>query len=419
MKVLWIVNTIFPAPSEALALKSPIYGGWMYGLADSLGQKKEIQLAVATTYLGTELKVMVIDNITYYLIPSKKNFIYQAELESYWEIVNDQFKPDIIHVHGTEFAHGLLFMRRFPELKYVISIQGLVSVCADYFYASMSYWDIFKSITLKDIIRLSSIYHQKKNFQKRGRLEHEYICRTKDVIGRTSWDYAHTKHINPKLNYHFCNESLRNGFYEAEKWTVGKMEKHSIFLSQASYPLKGLHQVIKAVSDLKKDYPTLKIKIGGPNIINTNTFLDKIKLSGYGNYIKQLLLRYQLIENVVFLGELSEAEIINEYQKSHVFICPSSIENSPNSLGEAQLLGVPLIAAYVGGVPDMVEHRKTGLLYRFEETEMLKESIRNIFESPTSVLSNEEIVVASNRHNRETNLIKLLTIYDEIVTRDN
>ena len=48
-------------------------------------------------------------------------------------------------------------------------------------------------------------------------------------------------------------------------------------------------------------------------------------------------------------------------------------------MGEAQLLGVPVIASYVGGVPDMVTHGETGLLYRFEEVEMLAEGIRNLF----------------------------------------
>ena len=80
-----------------------------------------------------------------------------------------------------------------------------------------------------------------------------------------------------------------------------------------------------------------------------------------------------------FTGSLREDQMIAEYLNAHLFICPSSIENSPNSLGEAQLLGVPVIASYVGGVPDMVTHGETGLLYRFEEVEMLAEGIRNLF----------------------------------------
>ena len=67
------------------------------------------------------------------------------------------------------------------------------------------------------------------------------------------------------------------------------------------------------------------------------------------------------------------------YLQSHVFVCPSFIENSPNSVGEAQLLGIPCIASFVGGVSDMVVDGETGLLYRFEEVEMLAAAVCRIF----------------------------------------
>ena len=54
---------------------------------------------------------------------------------------------------------------------------------------------------------------------------------------------------------------------------------------------------------------------------------------------------------------------------------PSSIENSPNSLGEAQLLGVPCIASDVGGVTDMIPNKECGIIYRFEEVELLAKHI--------------------------------------------
>lgn len=64
--------------------------------------------------------------------------------------------------------------------------------------------------------------------------------------------------------------------------------------------------------------------------------------------------------------------MVKRYLLSNVFICPSTIENSPNSLCEAQLLGVPHIASYVGGTADLMKGNEE-CLYRFEETEMLAE----------------------------------------------
>jgi glycosyltransferase involved in cell wall biosynthesis len=109
--------------------------------------------------------------------------------------------------------------------------------------------------------------------------------------------------------------------------------------------------------------------------------------------------------------------MINEYQKANLFICSSSIENSPNSVGEAQLLGTPVIASYVGGVPDMVIHNETGLLYRFEEVEMLSENIRTIFNNRSFLLnlSKNGITIANLRHNRQVNLNKTVDIYSKIL----
>ena len=74
MKILWIVNTIFPAPSLAMGLKPPVVGGWMYGLAKQLSENQNISLAVATTYTGKEIKKFKLDNIEY-LVKINQNMI--------------------------------------------------------------------------------------------------------------------------------------------------------------------------------------------------------------------------------------------------------------------------------------------------------------------------------------------------------
>lgn len=73
MNILWITNTIFPKPCEYLNLDIPVIGGWMYSLAEQLISKnQDIKLSVATVYTGSDLKSLEIDNIIYYLLPSKK-----------------------------------------------------------------------------------------------------------------------------------------------------------------------------------------------------------------------------------------------------------------------------------------------------------------------------------------------------------
>ena len=159
------------------------------------------------------------------------------------------------------------------------------------------------------------------------------------------------------------------------------------------------------------------MKIAGGNIINIASLMDKIKLGGYGAYIKRLIKQLKLHEQVQFTGALTENQMVTEYLSAHLFICPSSIENSPNSLGEAQLLGVPSIASYVGGIPDMITHNVTGLLYRFEEVEMLAEHIRNLFTNTTLALclSKNGIHAAQKRHHQINSLQQMINIYNSII----
>ena len=122
MKVLWVTNKIFPAPSKELGIPNSVKGGWLEGLASQLKTSDQIRLAIATTYPGTGVKIFDIEGVKYYLIPSKAKFTYDRKLVKHWKSVCTDFQPEVIHVHGTEFALGLALMRSLPEKKYLISI---------------------------------------------------------------------------------------------------------------------------------------------------------------------------------------------------------------------------------------------------------------------------------------------------------
>lgn len=376
-----------------------------------------LKLAVATVYSGKSYQKVVIDGVTYYLLPLKgKNMQkYHRHLELFWRETTQDFQPDLVHLHGTEFPHGLAFLNANPNVKALVSIQGLVSVCARYYLADIHWWDILKSITFRDIVRFDNLWQQRRNFAVRGKYEQAIIRRSGNVIGRTSWDWAHACSIEPNINYYFCNETLRDEFYY-HTWRYDKCEKHSLFLSQASYPLKGLHKVLMALPLVKKVYPDVKVYIGGIDIRGVDSLNSRLRRSGYGQYILYMIRKMHLAENVYFLGTLSEKQICERYLKANIFICPSSIENSPNSLGEAQLLGVPCIASYVGGVPDMMVGYNRGAVYRFEEVEMLACEIIKMF-SIEHYTDESASAVAHLRHDKIKNAERMIEIYKDVISK--
>lgn len=290
------------------------------------------------------------------------------------------------------------------------------SVISKYYTAGISFWDIISNLTIHDLLK-GGIYSERRTFEKSGKFEKDLIRHVDYIIGRTSWDKAHTFSINANRKYFSCNETLLPIYYTGEKWSLKKCKRHSIFLSQAYYPLKGVHIVLKAMPIIINKYPDVSIRIAGDDITNYKGISGLRHNTTYWNYIKKLIHKYGLEDHISFTGLLSPEKMKQEYLNSNVFICPSSIENSPNSLGEAQILGVPCIGSYAGGIPDMMRGDEEHL-YRFDDYEMLAFLIESVFEDCCENIS--MINVASNRHNSEKNNAQLLNIYKEIIqSNDN
>ena len=415
MNILWITNILFPEAQQLLMGDGELRasGGWMLGAANVLSSKDDVKLSVATvSNMVKDLIILEGKQITYYIIPfGKGNLRINAEYNKYWESVREAAQPDVVHIHGTEYSHGHAFMKACGADKVVVSIQGLTSAYY-YYYYGITKREVFNSLTVRDILR-GSVIRDQKRFKARSKYEIEMIQMAKHIIGRTSWDRSHVWAINPDAQYHFCNEILRPEFYGGEAWSYDKCDKHTIFLSQAGYPIKGLHQVLKAMPLILRHYPSTTIRVAGTDITKLSaSLMERLKITGYGKYIKRLIKHYGLEGKVKFIGNLNADEMKQEYLSANVFVCPSTIENSPNSLGEAQILGTPCVASYVGGVPDMMKGNEDNL-YRFEEIEMLAEKICRIFANKGK--QNDMRQTAMIRHGADGNAQRLVEIYKDII----
>lgn len=360
----------------------------------------------------SDLTILKGDSITHYLLPiGKGNRIYNKRYESYWKQVNEQVHPDIVHIHGTEYTHGLAYVNVCGSHNVVVSIQGMKSVYCSYFYKGLSASEILRNVTLRDIFK-GSIFAEKRWFERTSKYEVELLSKVHHIIGRTSWDRAHTWAINHDAQYHFCNETLRDEFYKGVTWSYDTCIKHSIFVSQAGYPIKGLHQLLRAMPLIIRHYPDAKIRVAGADITKCDGIRGMIHFTGYGKIVRSMIKLYKLESHIEFTGPLNAKEMCNEYINANVFVSPSSIENSPNSLGEAQIIGVPCVSSYVGGSMDMMSGDEKNL-YRFDEIEMLAYKVCEIFKNGSDQVDMKEI--AKIRHDRRTNQLHLVNIYKTII----
>ena len=96
------------------------------------------------------------------------------------------------------------------------------------------------------------------------------------------------------------------------------------------------------------------------------------------SFLLKQIKRHKLEKHVKFVGRLQSDRMCARFLKTHVFLCPSAIENSPNSVGEAMLLGVPVVSANVGGVHNLVYDGIDGFLYTKDKPTQLKDAILRI-----------------------------------------
>lgn len=415
MKILWLTNVILPLVSRDLDIQQTVYAGWLDYVSRTL-LNKGVQMVFLSPCESGPLVTHHNDRYSFYSFDGKDR------QKRFYDILKNE-RPDLIHIWGTEFifSYDLGEAASKCELidRVVISIQGLVYYYGRYHYYANLPSSVVYSFSLRDLFKFYNLKIARDSFLKRGEYEKRLLKKASNVIGRTDWDKACTTQINPQVNYFHCNEALRDAFYRNE-WRYDHCEKHTIFVSQSSYPIKGFHFVIEALRILTAAYPDVHVYTTGRDLL-TKSVGAKLKFTTYQLYLRKLIEKYNLQDKITFLGQLSEEEMCEQYLKSHVFVSASSIENSPNSLGEAMLLGVPSVSSDVGGVKNMFTHEIDGYIYQSDAPYMLAYYVCQIFDSKEKAMtfSKESREHALRTHNRDVIISRIISIYSKISCQES
>lgn len=412
MRVLWSVNTLMPSVANQIGIYSAHAISWIDAMSRRLKARKDITLAIVVPINGYQKFKLEVDGNLYYLIRE------DADYASWARVISD-FKPDIIHLYGTEKRHNLSLIREEKKVPIVISLQGILATYEKNYYAGIDLSTYLRFLTLRDFIKGGAIRSRRK-MQKDAFCEREMLEKVKYVEGRTDWDRVTALDINPCLQYYFCPRLLREEFYNTQKWQKDSMVPYTIFVHQGNYPIKGLHFMLEALRILKRKYANVKLFIAGRDIFDDSTFIKKYKRSGYSIYLEEMVKKYKLENNMQFTGYLSAENLAEILVKCNVMVIPSAIENSPNSLAEAEVLGVPCVASYVGGNPEMLRDGQDGFLYCYNEPALLADKIGKIFDNPDLAqrLSESAREFALKRHDPTTLERTLLGIYENILLKE-
>ena len=415
MRVLWFTNT--PSLAAEILNEKGNIGGWIAALETEVSKVDEIELGVAFHHGLSEKKQFIIGKTKYFSFPYpilskghksgivsrwKHNIEPLNIVKKYLEVV-DLFKPDIIHIFGTEHAYGLIIDK--VEVPVLIQIQGNLSVYEKKWFSGLSNCNILRHSNIKNLILGYGIWHQYFSFKKRALRERGMMKNCKFIIGRTDWDRRVTRILSPNSKYFHCDELLRREFYNYNYAIPVDKSKAILISTLSATNYKGLETILEAADHLKKD----KLLDFEWQIIGIKGTDELIQI------IEQTYNQKFADNGIKFLGSLNPTTMINFLLKADCYVHPSHIENSPNSVCEAMLLGVPVIATYAGGTSSLINNGVDGILIQDGDPYSMAGAILELEKDNylKAKISENGAHRARKRHNQDQVLSDLLEIYKQ------
>ena len=354
MKVLWF--SLSPGLADAYLNNNYAGIGWVKSLEGNIQNKVDLSVAF---YHDAELAPFTYGATRYYpvkryrrgkLTKISRRLLNGIEPEDDVKLflkIIDEVKPDLIHVHGTEGPFGLI--QKFVDIPTVVSIQGTITVYRYKFFSTISYMDVLKYSFFKSFLLSRSFINVYNVFAKVAAREQEIYAHSKNLIGRTAWDRRVAKVLAPAANYYHNDEILRDAFYQ-HQYDYSEQGRLILFTTTWVNVYKGLETVFDCANLLDANNLDYEWHIAG--LISAD---EVVRIAAKNN-------KKKISKNIKFLGMLNQDSLAAALLKSSIYVIASHIENSPNSLCEAQILGLPCTATNAGGTSSLLEDGKEGIL---------------------------------------------------------
>ena len=197
--------------------------------------------------------------------------------------------------------------------------------------------------------------------------------------------------------YSFCDRKLNSG--EAVKIiTVARLVEK-----------KGIEYAIKAIAEIAKDYPNIIYRIVGDGSLRES--------------LECLVLDLKISDNVKLLGWMTQEQVRQLYDDSHIFILPSVTaadgdrEGQALVLQEAQAMGLPILSTLHNGIPEGVLDGESGFLVPERDVEALAKKLRYLVTNPEvwAKMGRQGRAYVEERYNIEQLNQQLVEIYQKLM----
>lgn len=326
------------------------------------------------------------------------------------QLIRDE-KPDIAHLHS--FWSGMtpsicIVLRKYnipivhsvhdynlicPVTTSMDSKGNICEECEGKFFFKCAFKRCFKGSFIKSFLLASALSFRIK-FYNPIQVIDGFVFVSK---------FSHYQHLKYMPDLSESNTIILYNFNTFAP--ISKVDKSNrkyfLYLGRLSNE-KGLLTLIKAFARLKD----IKLKIVGTGPQET-LLKDTVQKAG-GN-------------NIEFAGFKSGDELKSIISNASFNIIPSEWwENNPLSVIEAYSVGVPVIGAKIGGIPEIIVEGKTGYLFEMKNVEHLTKVITNANSLSTEeyvTMSNNAIRFAMDKFSKEQYVNVLVDFYEKMIQK--
>jgi len=383
MKILWL------APIPLIDAKDTHPAPWVITLAKALISKgNTLTIINNNSSISKDTVTIEYEGIKIVYIKTPK---LKIDLLTFYKlkihIVNKYLKQiintyDILHIHGTE--HQYEAMSNGLHIPKIISIQGIMS----------EYIKFIPVSKYKQFIEwsLSSFYETK------------YLNKNDNYSCRTHWDSGYIKSKNHNANIYMIWEMIREEFFSNNF----SLKKENLLFVGGNNHLKGLKELLNAYDNSLQGLGLKLIILGNCSIVDVKELIQIQNLKNIN------------LKNIDCRGMQDSKGMIKAYKDSYCLVHPTYIDNSPNSVCEAQISGLPVIATDVGGVSSLIENEISGLLINRGSLNIEK-AVKKLLINDLlrEKISKNSRMIARKRHNPNTILEQTIMMYKTIIGEKN
>ena len=382
MKILWLAP--YPHPLEPAAHPVP----WVGTLAALLRQQPGVELTILNWTHRIEAAVDEFDrdgmHFIYLKVPTVRVDIltlYQRRIRLVRDYLRQHYQQyDVLHLHGSELQLPAM-TAGLPAPK-VLSVQGIVSE-----YARV----VPKPFSMLKFLWTLAGYYEKKYLPT----VHNFSC-------RTHWDKAHTLRLSPGARIFHNWETIRPEFFAvADGAAPPRPARPQALFVGGKQEIKGFTELLLGFNLIRQEAPDLKLVIVG-----------RLAAADVAAVVEQHQLRHIGPDDVACRPFQDATGLAVLCRQSFCLLHPSYIDNSPNSVCEAQLMGLPVVASDVGGVSSLITEGETGLLCRLDPADLARQTVR-LYRDPAlhARIVRQAQAEARERHDPQTIIQRTLAMY--------